>query len=244
MTYRVGITQRGGNVDGWVFDLPGCRAIGSSVDDVQTLLPAVIAVHVAWLSGHGETGLDPKAGFEVVEALEGGAELCFAADRTPLSDADLERAVRHLGYAQADLQALVAPLTDAVLDWRPPASAVKIDFYPDVRSIREMLGHVATGMSFQLRGLGDAVARVPGPAEATDLTGAHTSAVARLRALDSEERSGKQYHLEGQRGATDWTAAKSVRRLINHHRFHTREIEQRLCWLTLGVPEVLPVSRE
>jgi len=35
-----------------------------------------------------------------------------------------------------------------------------------------------------------------------------------------------------------------IRRTIMHKRFHTREIEQRLCWLALGVPEVLPANRE
>jgi hypothetical protein len=37
---------------------------------------------------------------------------------------------------------------------------------------------------------------------------------------------------------------KVMRRIISHKRFHTREIEQRLAWLTLGVPEVLPQNRE
>jgi len=35
-----------------------------------------------------------------------------------------------------------------------------------------------------------------------------------------------------------------MRRIISHKRFHTREIEQRRSWLTLGVPEVLPQNRE
>jgi hypothetical protein len=47
-----------------------------------------------------------------------------------------------------------------------------------------------------------------------------------------------------QRGEAFWTARKVIRRIMAHKRFHTREIEQRLAWLTLGVPEVLPQNRE
>ena len=41
-TYRVGITRRPeGSVDGWVFDLPGCRAVGGSLAETETLLSLV-----------------------------------------------------------------------------------------------------------------------------------------------------------------------------------------------------------
>src|SRR5581483_5187081 len=136
-------------------------------------------------------------------------------------------------------------LTDPVLDWKPPASAVKIDaIFPDVRSIREMMQHVATALSFHIAGIGDVVTRVPSPADRFNLQGAYEVTVKRLAALTDEERSGKAYVLKTARGETEWTARKSLRRIINHQRFHTKEIEQRLSWLLLGVPDVLPVARE
>lgn len=246
LPYRVGITLRDGSVDGWVFDLPGCRAIGGSREEVMALLPVVIADHAAWLTVHGES-VQPGTAFEVMEEVSAPpriTEFCFEADRSPLQDEDLARALRHLLFAQEDLTALAGPLPDAVLDWKPPASAVKIDaIYPDVRSIREMLQHVAAALSFHLRGVGTVAERVPEPLR-QDLAASFETAVARLQALDAEERAGTLYRRSGPRGDSEWTAAKAIRRIVNHVRFHTREVQQRLCWLTLGVPEVLPASRE
>jgi hypothetical protein len=34
-----------------------------------------------------------------------------------------------------------------------------------------------------------------------------------------------------------WTVRKVIRRIISHERFHTKEIQQRLSWILLGVPE-------
>ena len=165
--------------------------------------------------------------------------------RLPLADADLQIAVRRVGFAQDDLAKAIEHLPEAVLDWRVPPSAVRIDnIFPDVRSIRDMLGHVASAMSFHIRGVGDVATRVPAPEGTPDLATARDLTIARLRALTDEERSGRVYKLSGPRGESEWTARKAIRRIINHQRFHAREIEQRLCWLTLGIPEVMPVSRE
>jgi hypothetical protein len=244
-TYNVGIARRDGSVDGWVFDLPGCRAIGATADEVLTLLPVVIADHIVWLDGHGEVTRDAfPFDVKVVEDVSSTSEFCFEADRAALTDEHLEQAVRHIGWAHADLVQRTRELPDIVLDWKPPASAVKIDaIYPDVRSIREMLAHIAAAMTFHIRGVGDVTERVPDP-ECATLFNASDTTLSRLRGLNEEERSGKVYTRTGPRGESEWSARKAVRRIANHIRFHAREVEQRLCWLTLGVPEVLPVSRE
>jgi hypothetical protein len=245
-TYGVGITVREGAVDGWVFDLPGCRAIGGSVDEVVALLPVVIGDHIAWLDGHGEVTRDAfPFDFQVVEEVHSNGEFVFEADRAPLTQAELDAAIGGIGFAHEDLVALVRPLPDVVLDWRVPASAVKIDnIFPDVRSIRDMVSHVGAAMSFHIRGVGEAAGRVPSPPGQPTLFTAFETNVARLRALNDEERSGKVYRTTSPRGEAEWTARKSLRRVVNHQRFHTREIQQRLSWLTLGVPEILPESRE
>jgi hypothetical protein len=245
-TYSAGLTIRDSGVDGWVFELPGCRAVGGSVDEVVALLPVVIAEHIAWLDGHGEVTRDAFP-FEVTvtEEVRSNAEFVFEADKEPLSEDEVEAAATRLGFAHADLVALVRPLPDLVLDWRVPASAVKIDnIYPDVRSIRDMVDHVGAAMSFHIRGVGDVAARVASPPGPPSLFSAFETNAARVRALNVEERSGKLYTVTTTRGESQWTARKSLRRMLNHQRFHTREVQQRLSWLTLGVPEVLPPSRE
>ncbi len=243
-TYRVGIARRAdGSADAWVFDLPGCRATAGSVEDVMNLLPVVIAEHHAWLKTHGETVPD-HADWRVVEEIEGRGEFCFEADKAPIGDDEIEVAISRAGYAHADFVALARPLPDVVLDWRPPASAVKIDaIFPDVRSIRQMLEHVVgTEAVYYLGSLSDEAPSVP-PAE-LDGWRLQESTAQRLRGLSAEQRS-RVYRRQGRDGREmQWTARKVIRRLITHKRFHTREIEQRLCWLTLGVPEVLPVGRE
>ncbi|HLF79331.1 MAG TPA: hypothetical protein VJB57_17755 [Dehalococcoidia bacterium] len=245
-TYRVGLTIRNGSVDGWVFDLPGCRAVGGSREEVLGLLPVVIADHLAWLNQHGEQAGDASScDLKVIEEVTSTSEFVFEDDKKPVTSEDIEAAVRHVGFAHADLKALTSVLPDTVLDWRVPPSAVKIDnIFPDVRSMRDMVDHVGAAMSFHIRGVGDVATRVRSPEGQPNLQTAFETTVARIRALNDEERAGTVYRITGPRGESEWTARKSLRRILNHQRFHTREVQQRLAWLTLGVPEILPVSRE
>ena len=244
--YTVGITRREGAVDGWVFELPGCRAIGGSVDEVRELLPVVIAEYLSWLDERGEVTREAfPLDFQVVEEVTSTAEFCFEADKAPLSAEELEQGISRLVLTHQDLVEIVRPLPDVVLDWKPPASAVKIDnIYPDVRTAREMASHAAGSMSFFLRNIGDpsaAVATAP-----PDLFAAPETAFSRLRALSDSERSGvfRRPNPRTPGVEAEWSVRKVLRRTANHLRFHTREVQQRLCWLTLGLPEVMPVSRE
>jgi hypothetical protein len=200
-----------------------------------------VADHLAWLAGHGEQAdASAPVDYEVVEEKQVG-EIVFDFDREPLSRFEMETALRHAGYAHADLIALLASLPDAVLDWVPPGSSVKMDqIFPDVRSIRMMLEHLATGeANYYIACLGEKRAE---PIDVT-LADLHLSSSARLRAL-SDEALGRVFTHMGPRGEIHWSARKVMRRIIYHLRFHTREIEQRRSWLTLGVPEVMPENRE
>ncbi len=243
MKYRVAIAKRpDGSADAWVADLPGCRAAAGSLRDAMDLLPVVAGEHLAWLAGHGEP-FDAAALFdhEVVEETEARGEFTFAFDREAMSRDELETAIRHAGHAHADLMARLSTLPDVVLDWVPPASSVKIDqIFPDVRSIRMMLDHLATvEANYYIGGLGDE----PGEPIEPSLAELHESSQGRLRAL-SDDSLGRLYTRTSPRGEMQWTARKVMRRIVSHKRFHTKEIEQRVSWLTLGVPEVLPQNRE
>ena len=52
--YAVVIEDAGKNYSAYVPDLPGCVAVGSSVDEVKTEIRAATALHIASLREHGE----------------------------------------------------------------------------------------------------------------------------------------------------------------------------------------------
>jgi len=241
--HRVSIVKRAdGSADAWVVDLPGCRAAAGRLSDALALLPVVVGDHLAWLAGHGEP-VEPGAAFEyeVTDETERRGDIALESDREPMSRAELNRAIDHAGYAHSDLVARLENLPDVVLDWVPPASAVKIDqIFPDVRSMRDMLAHLTTvETNYYVGSLSDEAPHAVLPT----LPELHELTAKRLHALP-EESLGRVFTRTGPRGETEWTARKVMRRIISHKRFHTREIEQRLSWLTLGVPEVLPQNRE
>ncbi len=245
MTHPVGIVIRDGAVDGWVFDLPDCRAIGGTTDEVRSLLPAVIADHVLWLQAHGEKPDATDFDFDVIEEVSSDAEFAFEDDRQASLPDDIEAAARFVTYANEDLVSLTGAMPDALSSWKVPATAVRIDDrFPDVRSINDMVAHVGSAMSFHIRGVGDVINRVALPEGPATLQSAFETTLRRFQAFDAEERSGRLYTIKTPRGDAEWTARKAFRRIINHQRFHTREVQQRLAWLTLGVPEFLPASRE
>jgi hypothetical protein len=241
-TYRVGAGDFGDHVEGWVFDLPGCQTVGPDRDAALALLHVVIAEHLSWLDGHGEVTRDAFP-FEVkvieevnvAELDVGGGEFCFADDLRPATPNDVERTIRRLGFARKDLIELVRPLPDTVLDWVPPPSALRIDDWaPEVRSIRAILQHVAGADGYYARNVGSTPWPELTDSDRTDLFSQRQRAITRLRALTEDDRSRLFKHRPGPE--EHWTVRKALRRFIAHERFHTREIEQRLAWLLLGVP--------
>jgi hypothetical protein len=244
-TYRVAVIKRpDGSADGWLIDLSGCRATAPSFEAMWELLPAVAGDHLAWLARHGESvAASAPAEFKIVEESERRGEVAFDFDRAEMSRDELERGIGHASYAHADFLTAFEGLPDTVLDWRPPASAVKIDqVFPDVRSIRQMVEHcLTTEARYYFAAFSDQPP--PDPERVPAAGELHEATAARLRAFDDEALS-RLFKGTGPRGETEWTVRKVLRRIIIHKRFHTREIEQRLSWLTLGVPEILPVNRE
>jgi len=245
--YRVAMHVRPTTFDAWVLDLPGCRTIGRNRDESMALVPVVIAEYLTWLKSHG-ANVDPdgEAEFKVVEEVTSEHEFCFAADGEPLTSEDLDAVLRLTDYAAEDLLATYARLPEVVRDWRPPESAVKIDnIYPDVRSIREMMAHATGSAGFFVRNLGPADAWLPPDPSTSDPDAVRRAANERLKDLSDDELSEVFRRPDARRGGhSEWSARKVIRRVINHQRFHTKEIEQRLAWLLVALPEVMPVSRE
>jgi hypothetical protein len=245
VTYRIGVSLHADRVESVVFDLPGCAVSAPDDGTLRQLLPVAIAEHLTWLSRHGEPA-DPQIAvdLEVTETIAraemaaADGEFCFADDLRPVTDEEIETAVRQMGYARADLLALVGPLPDVVLDWRPPRSAIaKFDEWnPDVLTIREIVRSIAGSDGYYRTGLHDGTA--PDDVGADDLESQRSAFVERLRSLLGDER-GRVFHPARPwgDGPEDWTARKAIRRVIGHERFHTKEIEQRLAWLLLGAPD-------
>lgn len=247
--YRVGTAQSKAGVEAWVFDLPGCRAIAPTQAAALEVLPVVIAEHLSWLDGHGNVTRNAfPFHFEVVEEVEarGDCNLVFADDMLATSPEDLEVGLRRLGFARYDLLRVVTQLPDAVLDWAPLAKGVSY-CGPAARTVRGVLQHIAASDAALARTFsGTSDRRAAAGDHSPDIFGQRQGLIERLRALSSAElgrefRSG--YEGSEKSGAELWTVRKALRYLIAHERSHTKEIEQRLAWLVLGLPH-LPAATE
>ena len=248
MKYRVGIARYDDRVEACVFALPGCQATAATAEKLHALLPIVIGEHVTWLQRHGEelTGADPfepditeEVDAATTEAADG--EFCFTDDHAPVSEVEIETGIRHIGYGRDDLLTAMEPLPEVVLDWRPPRSAMaKFDAWnSDVRTIREIALDIADADAYYRNGLSDEPETQQLDVNGGEKLGRERElTVARLRSLTPDER-GVLFRVTRpwQERPEHWTARKAMRRIISHERFHTKEIEQRLAWLLLGVPE-------
>lgn len=247
MNYRFGIAHFGKEeLGGFVFDLAGCATTAPDMASLRELLPVAIAEHVSWLVRHGEDvdGHDIEIdGVEEVDAVQTGAadgEFVFEHDTLPIEADAVETAVRHMNYATGDLVALIQALPDQVLDWQPPRSAMaKVDVWQlEAKTIREIARELPGGERYYRLGLWEGEMSLGPESEVFDRKLQREQTIARLRSLTEEER-GKTFFVTRpwQDRPEQWTARKTIRRLISHERFHTKEIEQRLAWLLLGVPE-------
>jgi hypothetical protein len=245
MTHTVGIGQFEGRVEATVFTLPGCGATAVTEAALLSLLPLSIAEFTWWLETHGDAP-DTSSGFDILERIDAAqtgaadGEFAYASDREPASDNEIERALRWLAFARDDLTALTVTLPDAILDWRPPDSAMaRIDpWKPHALTIREILADIVGAEGYYRSGI-SAAPEANGAAELANATRERERTIARLHGLAAADRSRlfrvrRPWQPEGT--AEEWTARKAIRRMLSHERFHTKEIEQRLAWLLLGIP--------
>ena len=227
-------TKRMQLVRAWVPSLPGCFCEAPAEGEALARMPAVIAEYLAWLHRHGEEAPSDTADVEVIERIvtaPGRGEPCFAADRIPASEEDIERALRLMSHARQELGALIGDLPEAVLDWRPAA---------DKWSIREIVSHIASAEGYYRASLlAEQPEREP-PVERFDLALQREHAIAHLRSLTGEQRARvfrPTWPWREDEGE-EWPVRKALRRFIYHERFHTRDIQQTLSWLLMSAPDV------
>jgi len=217
----------------------GCIWLGRTQGEVVTGAPLAIAEFHAWLARHGEPALAsssqdlPAAADVVVEVKDiqvvegfgrsGSAVGFFEPDLEPVTDDDIDLAVRRLGYARVDLLEMVGGLPGEVLDRRPPGGK---------RTVRENLIHIRNCHGFYLTrilGMEGTMAVLPEPWPEDDILASLdwvvVRAVAALRDLPPGLRQGV---IRADHPAEDWTARKMLRRFVEHEREHVEVVRHTL----------------
>ena len=247
MKYHAGINSSDQGAWGHIFELPGCAASSGSVETVEAMLPLVVAEHLAWLRRHGESVPEaPSIEVEVIERVDVAesdaqdGEFCYDDDLHLLTDEDLARGLRSMQYARLDLDEASDGLPDVILDWRPPASAMAhIDpWQPQPLTIREIVRQLPQSEAYYRNCFADGLIGEEPDSIREDLAAQRqrTLEVFRSLSLDDRRRMFLPRTPWGEK-PEHWTARKVLRRIIAHERFHTAEIQQRLAWLKLGVPD-------
>jgi len=218
---------------GHILALPGCCVRGKGREEVLYALPKAVREYHAWLHRHGE-GLrkkDTEVSFDVVEEVvgtgpfdPGDAAALFSAERSPVTSDDIEDCLRLMSYSRSDLLHLVGSLPDEVLDWRERRTAF---------SLRILLRHVGNAEEFYISRLLEPD-RLPQEWTADDrlpilefLNLERRGCTECLRTLDERQRSEVfrpvhfTYHPE-----EEWTAAKVLRRFVEHEREHTMQAQE------------------
>lgn len=211
-----------GGCVGWLLDYLGCATWAPSERELLDKIPLKASEHAAWLRSHGETCALPDAGVKVCDRVDGD-EILYAPDALPATPNEIERTIRLLGYARADLLALLTEVPKGTLDWNPPYK--RFASWASWRTIREILCHVArTETDYYLRWLG-----YNGPrAEAGNRDPHSLLAAARettLRFLEQLKLSDDLTRLREERGE-QWSVRKALRRLVWHELLHTKSIRR------------------
>jgi predicted RNase H-like HicB family nuclease/uncharacterized damage-inducible protein DinB len=225
-----------GRCIGHVAELPGCFAHAERRDDVEQQLPDAIRRFLAWLAARGEPAPQWRDGDEIRVASvnegfgpfdPGDAAMLLPDEREPLTEDDLERAIRLAGYSRAELLAMVADLDDTLLDWKPPAATM---------SVREILRHIGNVEEWYLSRL-VRPEDLPPEWEHDDqlpifafLEMERRTVIAGFRTLPQEARGQMFYPTHWSRHPSEpWTARKALRRLLEHEREHLMQIREMLA---------------
>jgi predicted N-acetyltransferase YhbS len=220
----------GGRWGAWLLDLPGAFSSAASRALALSQAPSNVGWHRDWLARHGEQWELPgvasveeveEAAATVVDGYERNAT--FVADNRPVTAAELDAAIRHLGHARLDLGVVIAAVRIHEAQSGPLPTASEAG----ERTAEEVLRHVA-GAEAWLGSRLDPAARFDGPAQDGDpdayLEATRAWAIDNLRRLQASDPAAARTDGKGE----SWTLAKVVRRYVYHSIDHLRELDRRL----------------
>jgi predicted RNase H-like HicB family nuclease len=202
----------------WVFALPGCYSAAVTPDDAIAAAPKAIVKYMKWLErlGHDVLGADQAIEIEVAEVFhsflvdgEYRVNAFFEADRSPLTQQEVEHASWLLGRSREELLVGVGPFITV------PSTVVDPTDVQD--SIRVILAHVAGAERWYFQNLG-----LP----QTSLSEDPLAALQRVRA---QSRAWLASLVGDDRICTvkeePWSARKALRRTLWHERDHLEQIK-------------------
>ncbi len=230
MRLRVGIENNNdGRSIGWALEHPGCFCYGRDADEARTNMAQAAQDYAAWVQQHGLSWMGaPSLEVDIEEtfdayripraaALAPGqketylVESFFRHDAEPLSDTEIERALKTLAWSREDLLSAIRGLSHDKLNQR----------YEGERwSINGILKHVSGAEWWYQERLGAPFPpreeELPeDPLESLELVREHF-----LTWLPRQEGVRQVVELEGE----TWSPRKVLRRALWHERDHTGHI--------------------
>jgi GNAT superfamily N-acetyltransferase len=229
-----------GRYGAWLLDLPGAFRWADGRDLAISQASSAAAWYRDWLARHGEridmTWDRPVIVEEVPSSVVDGYErnALFEDDRRPVSDGELETALRRLAYARADLLAL-AQRVDAFEAAGGRLAEIDPDRGPNERNEagrertgEEVLRHIGVAEMWLTSRL-DPSAHFMGGDRAGDarrlLDAMRDWSTAELHRIHAADPHAARADGKGE----EWTLRKVLRRLIYHGIDHFGELDLRLA---------------
>jgi predicted RNase H-like HicB family nuclease len=208
-------------------ELPGCFSSAPTYEDALKNAPAAISTYLSWLKKNDITTVeDDGKGIAVIvkerlAAINGQRGPRFEADLPPPDDVEIDTALIVAASARTDLLELYEGI---------PTRDRNRALHPDEWSLSQHLAHIVETEAWYASRLMDKPPANPGPNLQSDVSMAlfdnAMDVELILRGLTPEQRERVFLH-DGE----EWTAAKVLRRMVEHLREHypwMREIAKRM----------------
>ena len=197
-------------------ELPGCFSSASTFEEALKNLPAAISTYLDWLKKNDITiGEDDGSGISVVvkehlAAIDGQKGPRFEADLPPPDDLEVDNALNVAAVARTELLELYEGVPGPDRDRK---------LYSGEWSLTQHLAHVVETEAWYASRLMDAPPANPGPDLQSDVSMAlfdnAMDVELLMRGLTLEQRERVFLH-----NGEEWTAAKVLRRMVQHLREH------------------------